>query len=64
MPLAVTVPVEAEPLAMVAGLLASVQLALLPGTVKVIWPPLTGSPLADVTLTINALAKLALTVAL
>ena len=47
MPLAVTVPLVAVPLLMVAGFPAIVQLAPLAGAVNVTWPPLTGSPLAE-----------------
>ena len=63
-PLAVTAPLVAVPLLMVAGLPAIVQLAPLPGGVKVTLPPLTGSLLAELTVTLNDEAKAALVLAL
>lgn len=55
--LAVTVPVVATPLAIVAGLPAIVALAPLPGGVNVICPPSTGSLLLDVTVTCSGFAN-------
>ena len=62
--LAVTVPEVAASLAMVAGLPAMVALAPLPGGVKVIWPPLTGSLKALLTPTDNGFVKAVLVTAL
>ncbi len=48
---------DATPLLIVAGLAAGVQLAPLPGGVNVTCPPLTGSLLAEVTVTLKAVPK-------